>query len=88
VAVGAHLTVNIKIIQENEFPGNGMMVRCDLFPEQYQPRITIAFRYVAKYLVVCSFSLITYNNILIGEGSPTLRGLDSGLSFGSELIVL
>ena len=68
MSVGAYLTIDIKIIKQNKFPCNCMLIRSYLFTKKNKTGITIAFRNITKYLVVCPVFLDDIKNMFYGRG--------------------
>ena len=64
VAVGAHVGVDIEIIEQHEFTGQLVMVGSDLLAEQNQRWIAVALADVAQHLIVCSVFLDDVNDVL------------------------
>jgi hypothetical protein len=52
VPVVADLGVHVEVVEEDEFPGQGVGVGGDLFPEQAEARVAVALLEVAQDLVV------------------------------------
>ena len=52
VAIGAHLTIGVEIVEQHKFAGERVGVGRDLFRKDTQPRITFALEHVAENLVV------------------------------------
>ncbi len=54
VPIGAHFALDIKIIEQNEFASQRVLIRRYLLGEDAQRWIPIALRQIAKYLIVGS----------------------------------
>ena len=52
VAVGADLGVDVEVVEQNEPLGEGVMIRCDLSPEQGQLGISLALWQITEDLIV------------------------------------
>jgi hypothetical protein len=54
MSVGADVGVDIKIVEENEFPRQLVMIRAGFLVEQAQGRIAGAFSDLAQHLIVAA----------------------------------
>src|SRR5207247_8493900 len=66
--------LDIKIVEQHELARELVVVGCDFFTEQTQPRIAVALRQVAKDLVVGAVLLDDVNAILDRAGSTHSGG--------------
>ena len=68
MAVGAHLALDIKIVEQHEFARELVVVGRDFFTEQTQARIAVALRQIAQDLVVGAVLLDDVDAILDRAG--------------------
>src|SRR5262245_45202758 len=52
MSVGGYLRVDIEIVEQNEFPRQGMLVWGDIFAEQTEIGIAVAFGNISEHLIV------------------------------------
>src|SRR5207302_4616709 len=64
MAVGADLAIDIKVVQENKFARELVMVGSDAFGKKAQRRIAVAFGHIPENLVVRPILFYDVNAIL------------------------
>ncbi len=70
MTVGADLRIGIKIVQQDKFRCQLVMVWCDSLGEQAQSGITISLQHVAEYLVVGAILFDNVKHIFDWAGLP------------------
>ena len=90
VAVGADLTLDVKVVEEHELSGQSVVVRRDGLGEQADVGFAVAFFHVAEYLVVGAVFLDDVDDILdrrrvadLGGDRMSGAGLVPGTAAGS-----
>ena len=63
MTISTYLSVNIKIIKQNKFTGNGMLIWCYIFTKKNKIGISVTFRHITQYLVVGTVFLNDIKNI-------------------------
>ena len=69
VAVGADFALDVEVVEEDELPGEGMMVRRDALGEQAERRVAVPLRHVAEDLIVGPVFLDDIDHVGDGTGS-------------------
>ena len=67
MAVGAHIAVHIEIIEQHELARDLVFVGRDLFPEQHEGGIAVAFLHIPEHLVVGAVFLNDVDDVLDGR---------------------
>ena len=75
MSVGAHLALDIKIVEHHKLARELVVVGRDFFAEQTQARIAVALRHVAKDLVIGAVLLDDVNAMLDRAGITHSSGL-------------
>ena len=86
--IHADLGVDVKVVQQHELPGQGVMIGCDFFSKKGQAGITVAFLHVAEHPIVGAVLLNNVDNIFNPAGGrPHLIGHNLG-NLGLDLRLL
>ena len=64
VAIGADFALDVEVVEENELPGEGMMVRRHPFREQAERWVAVPLRHVAEDLIVGPVLLDDVDDVL------------------------
>ena len=80
MAVRAHVGIDVKIIEQDEFARELVVVRRDAFAEQDQRRIAVTFLHIAQNLIVRPIFLHDVDDVLDGRGRsrPVRDGAGAG----------
>ncbi len=79
MTVGAHLGVDVKIVQQHELPRQGVVVRRYFFGKKTQARVTVTLRHISEHLIVGAILFDNVKNILYRRG-PANRARN-GIAF-------
>ena len=74
VAISAHLTIDIKVVEHNELIDERMMVRGDVLSEDAESRIAVPFGHVTEQLIVGSVFFDDVDAMLDRTRIANLRG--------------
>ena len=72
--IGAHLAINVEIIQQHKLIDERMVVRCYIFAKDTKAAIAVPFGNVPEQLIVGSVFFNNVNTMLDRTGFSYLRG--------------